>query len=119
MKKIDIFIILTILFQTLSIMVGKYASLRLGEFNIYNIATNYFYYISILFLFFQALTWQIVLKRNDLSHAYVFMNLVYIFILIFSRILFKEKVYISNILGALVILCGVVVCIKGAEENDV
>ncbi len=117
-KKIDIFIGLTILFQTVSIMVGKYASLRLGEFNIYNIATNYLYYTSILFLFFQALTWQIVLKRNELSHAYIFMSLVYIFILVFSRVLFKEKIYTSNIAGALIIVFGVIVCIKGAGKND-
>jgi len=113
----NILIALTILFQTLSIIFGKYASLNMGDFNLINILKNHFYYLSIFCLFLQAVSWQFVLKKYNLSYSYVFMSLVYVFTLIFSYFLFKESIKISNIIGTIFIIIGILICILEEKKN--
>lgn len=86
------------------------------DFNLINILKNHFYYLSIFCLFLQAVFWQFVLKKYNLSHAYIFMSLVYVFTLIFSYFLFQESIRISNIIGTLFIIMGIIISISKEKK---
>ncbi len=116
MKKY-IFIILTLFCQSMSVVFGKYASISIEKYDLSNIAVNKYYYLSLLCLFFQSLFWQFTLKKYKLSTAYIFMSLVYIIILIFSYIIFKENVTIKNIAGSIIIIIGIMICITEKEKT--
>ncbi|HBD94155.1 MAG: hypothetical protein A2015_03155 [Spirochaetes bacterium GWF1_31_7] len=104
-----IYIILSILFQSMSIVLGKLASINMKEFTIIDIIFNPYYWGVLICLGLQAIFWQLVLKHYDLSFAYIFINLLYIVILFSSIFIFKEKISIYNILGCIIIVTGIVI----------
>lgn len=104
-----IYIFLSILFQSLSVILGKFASLYIKEFNIMNIILNPFYILSIVCLGFQAIFWQLTLKNFSLSFSYMFNSMVYIVILVASHFFFNENISIFNIIGSLLIILGLIV----------
>ncbi len=112
-----IFIILSLLFQSMTAVFGKYASLSLGSFTLHNILSNYYYLLSILCLGSQAICWQFALKKFDLFWAYLFMSGIFIVILIVSHFIFREDVTLNNILGALVIMAGIIVLLVSSREG--
>ena len=120
MKKVKfyfIFIFLSLIFQSIAIIFGKYASLKIVKFNIYNIITNKYYILSLLFFGLQAITWQLTLRKFPLFFAYLFMSLIYIIILLASYYLFKEQISLFNILGSIIIVFGVIIITFKKEEN--
>jgi len=111
------FIILSLLFQSMTAVFGKYASLSLGSFTIHNIVFNYYYLLSILCLGLQAICWQFALKKFDLFWAYLFMSGIFIVIPFVSHFIFREDVTLNNILGAFVILAGIIVLLLNSREG--
>jgi multidrug transporter EmrE-like cation transporter len=103
------YIILAVVFQSLSGIFGKYAALSLSSFSIILIITNAFYLVSLVCLFLQAIVWQQALRHFSLSFAYPFMGLVNFVVLFFSAILFQEGVTSANIIGLVLISTGIVV----------
>lgn len=55
-----------------------------------------------------ALLWQQVIKRMPLSTAYMFKGTSLIFVLLLSVLLFGESVSLNNVIGAVVIIVGIV-----------
>ena len=55
-----------------------------------------------------AICWQQILKRVELSTAYMFKGMSLIFIMLFAFALFGEPITIMNIIGASVIISGIV-----------
>jgi multidrug transporter EmrE-like cation transporter len=103
------FIILSILFQSLSGIFGKYAALSLQSTSFIGIVTNIFYILSLGCLLLQAIVWQQALRHYPLSVAYPFMGLVNFVVLFSSAILFQEGVTFANILGLIFISTGIVI----------
>ena len=103
------FIILAIVFQSLSGIFGKYAALSLPVPSLIGIVTIAFYIISLGCLFLQAIVWQQALKHFPLSVAYPFMGLVNFGVLFSSAILFQEGVTLANIIGLVLISVGIAV----------
>lgn len=101
-----LFIVLSIFFQALSGVFGKYAANTLVHVSFF---TNAFYILSLICLFFQALVWQQALIHYPLSFAYPFMSLVNFVVLFASAILFQEGITLANILGLILISCGITV----------
>lgn len=67
-----------------------------------------FYIIGGFFLAFVAsLSWIFAVSRLELSFAYPFTSLNFVFVMIFSAILFQEQMSLNRILGVLVICLGV------------
>ena len=57
--------------------------------------------------FISSLVWLVIISREELSFVQPLMALVYIFIVFFSWLLFKEDVGLVRILGVLAITLGV------------
>lgn len=54
-----------------------------------------------------AICWQQILKRVELSTAYMFKGTSLIFIMLFAFALFGEQITATNIIGAVVIVGGI------------
>lgn len=59
-----------------------------------------------------AICWQQILKRVELSTAYMFKGTSLIFIMLFAFALFGEQITIMNIVGAAVIITGIILFAK-------
>lgn len=55
-----------------------------------------------------ALLWQQVIKRMSISSAFMFKGTSLIFVLLISALLFGESITWTNILGAVIIIAGIV-----------
>lgn len=54
-----------------------------------------------------AILWQQVLKRIELSTAYMFKGTTLIFTMLIAALLFGEAITIPNIIGSLIIITGI------------
>lgn len=59
-----------------------------------------------------AICWQQILKRVELSTAYMFKGTSLIFIMLFAYALFGEPITIMNVVGAVVIITGITLFAK-------
>jgi drug/metabolite transporter (DMT)-like permease len=59
-----------------------------------------------------AICWQQILKRVELSTAYMFKGTSLIFIMLFAYALFGEQITLMNIIGSAVIVFGIVLFAK-------
>ncbi len=55
-----------------------------------------------------AVLWQQVLKRIELSVAYMFKGTSIVFVMLLASLLFGEQITWNNIIGALIIIIGIV-----------
>lgn len=103
------FIILSVVFQSLGGVLGKYAALSLSTLSIVGVLTNSFYLISLGCLFLQAIMWQQVLRHFSLSFAYPCISLTNYVVFFFSAVFFQEKITLPNFFGLLLITIGIIV----------
>ena len=59
-----------------------------------------------------ALLWQQVIARMPLSTAYMFKGTSLIFVLLFSALLFGEVITLKNVIGAAIIIIGIILFSK-------
>ena len=59
-----------------------------------------------------ALLWQQILARMPISTAYMFKGTSLIFVLLFSVLLFGEAVTLNNVIGAVIIIIGIILFAK-------
>lgn len=59
-----------------------------------------------------AIGWQQILKRIDLSTAYMFKGTSLIFVMLLASAFFGEQITINNIIGAAVIITGITLFAK-------
>lgn len=71
-----------------------------------------FYIIEIFLLGIFALFWQQIIKKFSLSVAYSNKGLSIIWSLLWSYIIFHERITINNVIGALVIIIGIIMVNK-------
>jgi EamA-like transporter family. len=105
-------ILLAILFQSMSAVFGKYASMTGPDVNA---ILNVFYLLSISCLVLQAVVWQKALCRFPLSVAYPLMSLMNFVVLIAAYIFFGETITPGNVLGLLIISAGIFVLMRGKD----
>lgn len=60
-----------------------------------------------------AVSWMAAMTKLDLSHAYPFMSLAFILVLVFSALIFHEPVTLPKIAGLALICAGIVVGSQG------
>lgn len=63
--------------------------------------------------FMASLTWMAAMTKLQLSHAYPFMSLAFVLVLIFSGFFFNEPVSVPKIVGILFIVLGIVIGSQG------
>lgn len=96
-----------LVFSTVSIAV-KYTSMQ------EMLSLRYFIGLCIVILLLgtYAIVWQQVLKRVDITLAYMFKATGVIFVLLYSVFLFGEPITIWNIIGAAIIVTGITLFVK-------
>lgn len=71
---------------------------------------DYFAFLSLVLLAMgiYAFLWQIILKKLSLSQAFLFKSMTVVFALAFAYFLFDEKITWNNIIGACIIIVGII-----------
>ena len=75
-----------------------------------------YYLFVLLILFGYAVAWQQILKQISLNSAYPSKAVTIIWGLLWGILFFSERLVISNIIGALMIIIGIYVVVKSDEE---
>lgn len=109
--KILILLSLSLIIQSLSSVFIKYA----GKFETLSKEFIFFYVLAVGCLGVFAIMWQLLLELIPLTTAYLRKGILYILILIWSVILFKEQVTLYNIIGSIIIIAGI--SIHGMDEH--
>lgn len=104
-----VFILLSLMFQILSLIFGKSAALRMPVFSARTVMRNGYYLASLACLGLQALCWPLALRHFPLFWSYLFMSGIYVAIPVVSRFVYKEKVTFFNVLGSVIIMAGIVI----------
>ena len=92
-------------------LLTKYASQQ--EFMSWNYMCGLIGAICVMGLY--AVLWQQVLKRIELSMAYMFKGTSLIFVMLLAHVLFGEQIAWNNIIGAIIIISGIVLFANSAE----
>jgi len=109
-------IALCIIFQSAALVCAKYAgSVSLGM-GVASIIINPWYAGQLAALGMQTICWILVLRRLPLSFVYPFMSLVFPLNLVLAWLFFQEKVQYNNIVGTILIVCGVVIIAMKVPE---
>ncbi len=112
-KLVDIvFLQLSILILSLAGIFAKKAS-AVGFLSVEFIT----YYCLILFIMgIYAILWQQIIKRFELSVAYANKGTLIIWTFIWAVIFFQETITLNNILGAVLVIAGIVMVFKDAKK---
>lgn len=93
------------------IQVGEIAIIQFTD-NFFKIVTNIWLWFAIIALGLSLLLWVIVLSKVDVSYAYPFTSLGFVFLLILGNLCFNETISLLKILGVIVISIGVFIISK-------
>ena len=106
-KVIISLLLVNLLFSTVSIAM-KYTS---GQ---ELLSTKYFIGLGVVIFMLgtYAVVWQQILKRVNITLAYIFKGTGVIYVLLYSVFLFGESITIWNILGTAIIVTGIVLFVK-------
>lgn len=119
MEKIKklVFLHATVFLYALSSICAKYAS----GLEFFSFKWCLIYALQIFILGCYALLWQQILKIMPLNFAFANKSVTLIWGMIFGIVLFDEKPTVWNIVGALIVLVGVILMVtdgdKGSEES--
>jgi multidrug transporter EmrE-like cation transporter len=116
------YIFLTIAFTVYGQIVLKWQVIDAGEFPVstsdkilflVRLVLNPWVISGFLAAFFASLTWMAAMTKLELSHAYPFMSLNFVFVIILSSFLFQETITLPKIVGLGFIILGIVVGSRG------
>ncbi len=79
----------------------------------FSMLLNPYIMISLVLTLLAGVTWMIAMTKFDISYAYPFTTLGFVFVFIFSVILFNEPVSWQKILGLGFIIMGLIISSKG------
>ena len=68
---------------------------------------------SLVCAFLAFLCWMAAMTKFELSHAYPFMSLSFVFVLVLSGLFFHESITLPKLLGVLLIMAGIIVGAQG------
>ena len=80
-----------------------------AQYDFLSIPFLFFYVIAMLITVGYSVVWQLTLEKISLISAYMARGLLFVFIYLWSVLIFKESLNGIQILGGIVILTGVVV----------
>lgn len=106
-----IFLHIVILLYSLCSVISKFASQQ----KFFSISFIMLYGTVLFIMFVYAVLWQQVLKKMDLTIAFVNKSITVIWGMFWGLLLFDEKITFYNIIGAVVVLFGVCLVVKSDE----
>ncbi len=77
-----------------------------------------FYGLVMLTLGIYALLWQQILKQIPLNTAYANKSVTLIWGMLWGIVIFKESISLNNIIGAAMVLAGVLLMVTGCEKKN-
>ena len=104
---------LAVVIYSLSAVSGKLASGH--EF--LSLPFILFYALEILCLGVYAILWQQIIKRHDLSVAYVNRSMALLWSMLWSALIFRETISVQNLLGVAIVIAGVTL-VNTSKEGD-
>ncbi len=63
--------------------------------------------------FLAFLLWMVAMTRFELSHAYPFVSMSFVVVLVLSGLFFHESITVPKLLGVLLIMSGIIVGAQG------
>ncbi len=94
------------------------ASKMAGRYPLLSMGFVFYYGLDLLLIFAFALVWQQVLSHMSLTFAITNRPIRVIYSLIWSVLIFREKVTPLMVVGVLVILTGVIIGVSKDAESD-
>ena len=82
-----------------------------------SIKTLLYYGIVLMLLGLYAIIWQISIKKIPLYMAYMGKSVSLILTLLWSNLFFNEVIKINNIIGALLVICGILLMFNPKENT--
>lgn len=76
-----------------------------------------FYGLVLLILAVYAVLWQQVIKRIPLNIAYANKAVTLVWGMVWGAVVFKERISLANIIGAVIVLAGVLLMVTGGEKE--
>ena len=77
---------------------------------------NPYIMLSLLLTLLAGVTWMIAMTKFDISYAYPFTTLGFVFVFVFSVILFGEPVNWYKIIGLIFIISGLIISTRGISS---
>lgn len=109
-KKVLLFLQLSVLLYSLSGIAGKLAS----SYGFLSPQYILFYGLEILLLGIYAIVWQQIIQKTELSIAYANKAMAIFWSMLWSFLIFKEKISLKNIVGVIIIFVGMLVVNRDA-----
>lgn len=109
--KAFLFILLTTILVAIAQILFKFGMMNF-QFSIYNIITNYFVLLGLLFYGLGSITLILSFKEENVSSVYPLIGMVYIWVLLASNYFFSEMITYSKVAGLASIIMGVVFITK-------
>lgn len=100
------FLILTVSLRSISSAIFKIGAIEINDYNYYSVLTNIFFITAFFLFFLRAIGWQLVLNKYELSFAYPFTGIHYIFLFMIGYFYFNEEMTLNKFLAILLILIG-------------
>lgn len=104
-KQIVNFIYLQLLFFIYSL--AGLASKKASQYKFLSQEFLKYYLVELFVIFIYAFLWQQIIKKYDIVIAYASKGVVIIWMMIWSVMFFKENIKFNNIIGAIIIVCGI------------
>lgn len=79
--------------------------------------TNYHILIGLVFFGISFFLWLVVLTKHNLSFLYPMVSLNYVIIILASKVLFNEQLTVTKIIGAVIIIVGVIIINLNAASS--
>lgn len=76
-----------------------------------------FYGLVLFILAVYAILWQQVIKRIPLNIAYANKAVTLVWGMVWGAVVFKEHISLANIIGAVIVLAGVLLMVTGGEKE--
>jgi drug/metabolite transporter (DMT)-like permease len=84
----------------------------ISKYSVGSISFFIAYFVLVVFLFIYAIIWQQVIKFFPISKAYSHRGVIILWTLLWSVFFFNEVIKWNNIIGAIIIIIGIVVVSK-------
>jgi len=88
--------------------IGHMSGFKILLKSILKIAANLWVLLGLILYIFSTLLWMMILTKTPLSFCYPFISLSYVFVIIASRIIFRERIDHFKILAIILIISGVI-----------
>ena len=115
MNKVKSYILLNLLFLLYS-CVSVFSKIAADKV-FFSLEWCLFYGIALFLMGVYALLWQQMLKKIPLNIAYANKSVTLIWAMIWGVVIFKEAISFMNIIGAVVVLTGVIFMVTAEEKK--